>query len=430
MATERLRVVRDGTVLATLERQSPEDLQLTFEPRIVADAEGQPIVSTSLLVRAEPYRRDELLPFFEGFLPEEAARLRLARRLRLDANDVFGFLREIGRDCAGALSLLPEDADPSSTDQDDVVWLDESALAEKIRELGERPLAVEPGQGIRISLAGAQDKMAVVIEGERIGLPRGLFPSTHILKPASSEQDRGRPRFPALVANEAFCLAFAGLVGIGVPTISVRTVAGEKALLIERYDRVKIDGRVSRLHQEDFCQALGVRTLQKYEADGRPGVDRYLQLVRDWSSDAANDVDQLIDRIGFNYLVGNADAHAKNFSLLYSLDGIRLAPAYDILSTHLYGALSKEMATSVAGIFDPGALKPLHWRRWLASLDLSYERYGARLADLADRARTALPDAHRWAQERDIGDRHLKRIDELVAERATRLDALRRATAA
>ena len=430
MASERLGVVREGTVLATLERLSPDDLRLTFEPQIVDEAQGQPIVSTSLLVRAEPYRRDELLPFFEGLLPEEAVRLRLARRLRLDANDVFGFLREIGRDCAGALSLLPEDVDPTRRDPGDVVWLDERELAVKISELGERPLAVEPGQDIRISLAGAQDKMAVVAEGPRIGLPRGLLPSTHILKPASREQERGKPRYPALVANEAFCLALAGLVGIRVPTPSLRTIAGEKALLIERYDRVRVDGRVSRLHQEDFCQALGVRTLQKHEADGGPGVDRYLELVRRWSSDVANDVDELIDRIGFNYLIGNADAHAKNFSLLYSADGIRLAPAYDVLSTHLYTALSKEMATSVAGIFDPGALKPLHWKRWLTTLDLSSQRYGTRLADLAGRVQGALPDAHRWAQERDIDDPHLRKLDEVVAERAKRLGGLRRATAA
>ncbi len=430
MPSERLRVVRDGTVLAILERLSPDDLRLTFEPRIVDEAQGQPIVSTSLLVRAEPYRRDEVLPFFDGLLPEEAARLRLARRLRLDANDVFGLLREIGRDCAGALSLIPEDLAPSNGDLGGIAWLGERQLAEKINELGERPLAVEPGQNIRISLAGAQDKMAVVAQGKRIGLPRGLVPSTHILKPASREEERGKPRFPALVTNEAFCLTLAGLVGIRVPTLSIRTIARERALLIERYDRTRVDDRVRRLHQEDFCQALGVRTLQKYEADGGPGVDRYLELVRRWSSDAANDVDQLIDRIGFNYLVGNADAHAKNFSLLYSDDGIRLAPAYDILSTHQYAALSKDMATSVAGIFDPGALKPLHWKRWLTALDLSSERYGIRLADLADRVLGALSDAHRWAQEEDIEDRLLRKVDVIVAERAKRLGALRRASAA
>jgi serine/threonine-protein kinase HipA len=430
MPSERLRVIREETVLATLERRSPDDLRLTFEPRIVEEAAGQPIVSTSLLVRAEPYRRDELLPFFEGLLPEEGARLRLARRLRLDANDVFGFLREIGRDCAGALSLVPEDLAPNKAELGQIAWLTELELAQKINELGEHPLAVEPKQNIRISLAGAQDKMAVVVQGKRIGLPRGLVPSTHILKPTSREHERGKLRFPALVANEAFSMTLAGLVGIRVPTLTIRTIARENALLIERYDRASVDGRVIRLHQEDFCQALGIRTLQKYESDGGPGVDRYLDLVRRWSSDVANDIDQLIDRVGFNYLIGNADAHAKNFSLLYSSDGIRLAPAYDILSTSLYPALSTEMATSVAGIFDAGALKPLQWRRWLKALDLSSDRYGTRLADLADRIQEALPQAHRWVQEAGIEDRRLRKIDEIVAERAKRLSGLRRASAA
>jgi serine/threonine-protein kinase HipA len=425
MATEQLSVIRDRTIIASLERLSPDDLRLAYEPAIVERAAGEPVISTSLLVRSEPYRRDALLPFFDGLLPEDATRLRLARRLRLDVNDVFGFLREIGRDCAGALSVVPAGMDLSAEERDEVEWLDDRALAITIAELGERPLADEPRENIRISLAGVQDKMAVVLEGERIGLPRGLTPSTHILKPSSREQQRGRLRYPALVPNETFCVELARRSGLTAPAVAIRFVDGEAFLLIERYDRVRHDGRVTRLHQEDFCQALGVRSLQKYEADGGPGIDRYVELLRRWSANVASDVDELIDRIGFNYLIGNADGHAKNFSLLYATDGIRLAPAYDLVSTSVYPSLNQEMATAINGMHDARALQAVHWWKWFAALDLSAERYAVRLGALADRVQAALPTTLEWSRRERFHDALLDEIAVGIAQRGQTLGTIR-----
>lgn len=419
MASERLWVVRDRQVLATLERIAADDLRLTYEPEVVQQALGLPLISTSLLVRTEPYLRDELLPFFDGLLPEGPARTQLARRLRLDVLDVFGFLREIGRDCAGALALVPEGTDLTAlVAVSDIEWLSTEQVATKIGELSERPLAVEPAESIRISLAGVQDKMAVVVEGTRIGLPRGLTASTHILKPASREYDRrGRLAYPGLLSNEASCLTLAHQAGLRVPTVEIRSVANEAVLLIERYDRVRQAGHVRRLHQEDFGQALGVPTSRKYEKDGGPGVDRFLQLLRTWSKDTPADVDELMDRIGFNYLIGNADAHAKNSSLLYGDQGIRLAPAYDLLSTHVYPSLNHEMGTAINGMLDPRELKAIHWQKWLRALDLSAARYGGRLAELADRVEAAIPTTREWAAAQGIADPLFERIAQLVATR-------------
>ena len=428
MTSESLWVIRDAEVIATLERRTPEDIRLTYDREIVGRERGQPLISTSLVVQAEPYSRERLLPFFEGLLPEGGARLRLARTFRLDETDVFGLLREIGRDCAGALSLVPAGTDlAAESGKSGVEWLTEDELGKTIDELGERPLGVEPAHNIRISLAGVQDKMAVVVDGDRIGLPVGLAASTHVLKPSSREQHRGRLVYPGLIANEAFCELLASRCGLSAPAFSLRMIAGEPALLIERYDRERRDGQVTRLHQEDFCQALGVRTLYKYEADGGPGFDRFLELVRAWSSDVATDVDELIDRAALNYLVGNVDAHAKNYSLLRTRGGIRLAPAYDIVSTHVYPRLTTSMATAISGLFDPGALQPEHWRKWFKSLDLSTQRYEQRLANLAERAISAAPEVRKWIHEQALDHPVVSRIVALIMERAKRLSAVREA---
>ena len=421
MAAERLWVARATQVVASLERDEKSQLTLTYQSAVVKARADLPLLSTSLPVREEPYSQSELLPFFEGLLPEGSARDRLAVRLRLEPDDVFGFLREIGRDCAGAYSIVPVGTDLEAARHEGVEWLNQDQLAETVAELATRPLAVEPGEDIRISLAGAQDKMAVVVEGDRIGLPRGTTPSTHIIKPSSTARRGRRGRdlaYPALVANEAFCMSLARESGLTVPDVRVMDIDGEPALLISRYDRDSSNEQIERVHQEDFCQALGVPGRLKYEKDGGPDVSRYLALLRRWSADVADDVAQLVDLIAFNYLIGNADAHAKNFSLLHR-NGLRLAPAYDLLSTHVYDHLTKEMATSINGMFDSRAIKPVHWRKEIERLDLSVRLYARRLASLADRVEKGAPAARAQFEGGSVADKQIEQIIGLIRERAS-----------
>ena len=183
ISPERLWIIRDHAVVADLERNARNELTLRYRAEVIETTRDRPVISVSLPVRDEPYDDAQVATFFDGLLPEGVVRERLATRFRLDPTDVFGMLREFGRDCAGALSIVPEGADLAAQERD-VQWLDDAALAQRIAELDERPLADEPAQDIRISLAGAQRKMAVIVEGQRIGLPRGTTPSTHILKPA------------------------------------------------------------------------------------------------------------------------------------------------------------------------------------------------------------------------------------------------------
>jgi len=428
VAAEQLWVVRDGEILADLERVASGQLALRFRPEIAERADGAPLISVSLPVREAPYAEPQLRPFFEGLLPEGVIRDRLARRFRLDPTDVFAFLRAIGRDCAGALSIVEAGTDLATVRDEGVEWLDDAALAERVSELGVRPLADEPDEGIRISLAGVQDKMAIVVEGDRIGLPRGTTPSTHILKPASAERRGARGdklAYPSLVANEAFCTVVAGRAGLRVASVSVRRIAGEPALLIERYDRIRAGGGVARVHQEDFCQALAVSPLRKYEADGGPDLAAYLDLVRRWSVDVLSDQTELMDRVAYSYLIGNADAHAKNLSLLHSAAGIRLAPAYDLLSTAVYPHLKKDMALSINRMFDGNALRPIHWKKAFSQLGLSERLYAERFAALAERVLAAVPDARAELDSWVLRNGVLDGVVAVVSARAEVLKGLR-----
>lgn len=430
MTTERLWVLLDQEPVADLDRVDDAHLAFTYRPEVVERDRDRALLSISLPVRAEPYADAALLPFFEGLLPEGSALDRVARTLRLDPGDVFGLLREIGRDCAGAVSVVPEGTDLRAEQRSGTRWLDENALARHVRELTARPLAIDPAGGIRLSLAGAQDKMVVVVAPDgRIGLPRGTTPSTHILKPASLQREprSGDLLLPALVANELFCTLVAHHAGVVTVNVSILSIEGSPALLIERYDRTRRGDAVQRIHQEDMCQALAVRSFRKYEEQGGPGIDRFLRIIRRWSVDVATDQDEMIDRIALCYLIGNADAHAKNFSLLHAAEGIRVAPAYDLLSTHVYGHLDKRMATAINGLYDPERLRPIDWKRGLTRLHLSAGYYADRLSRLADRVEAAIPRAREDAARWDIRDDVLGRIASLVSSHADVLRGVRTA---
>lgn len=426
--SERLWVVYEAQVVATMERRDDGGLALTYTELAIELAEGRVLLSASLPVRREPYQESELMPFFDGLLPEEMVRQRLAIRLRIEPSDTFGFLREIGRECAGAFSVIPEGADLIAAENEGVAWLSEDDLAATIRDLAARPLGVEPAQDIRISLAGAQDKLVLVVADGRVGLPRGTTPSTHILKP-ESQVVRGRrrlPAFPGLVANEAFCMKLADLSGLNVPPIELMMIDGEPAIIIERYDREHVEHHIRRLHQEDFCQALGVPSFRKYEKDGGPGLPEYLELVGRYSSRVVDDEPELIQRVAFNYAIGNADAHAKNFSLLYPELGVaRLAPAYDLISTHVYGHLTHDMATSVNGMYDSRELQAIHWQKELIRLGLRERFYAGRLSDLADRIEAAVPHALTWITAEGLPHSIVDAVAAVVHERLAVLRGVR-----
>jgi len=348
-----LDVYLGGAKAGTLSQDEAGALSYAYEPGYLAGREPRAI-SFSMPLQEAPYVDRVARPFFSGLLPDEGARQRLAGALGISAGNAFGLLEVIGGECAGALSLYPAGQMPPSPDDDGVEALSPARLAEILDKLRERPL-LGGEEGVRLSLAGAQDKLAVCVEGEAIGLAKGGRPTTHILKASIQALDGS-------VENELFCLRLAARLKLPVPRVEMRRSGPIPFLLIERYDRSQHkDGTISRLHQEDFCQALSVPPELKYEQEGGPGIERSLDLIDRAAARPAADRLNFIRMLIFHYLVGNADAHGKNYALLYRGKAADLAPLYDVLCTAAYPRLAKKLAMAIGGRSVADTLQLKHW---------------------------------------------------------------------
>jgi serine/threonine-protein kinase HipA len=280
---------------------------------------------------------------FGGLLPEGDVREVLARNLGISERNDYGLLEEVGGDVAGAITLLPDGVEPPVEPTSEP--LDDEGLARLLGDLPQRPLAADAAEGIRLSLAGAQPKVPVIIDDRgQMALPtNSAAPTTHILKP---EPDR----FPGLVDNEAFCMALARACELPVAEVrKAETASGHRFLIVERYDRDLTADPIRRLHQEDFCQALGLPAEKKYQQEGGPTVAQCAELIRSTTPVPAQELPRLMRALAFNWIVGNCDAHGKNYSLLYDRGAPTLAPLYDIVSTVIYPELTTRLAMSVDG---------------------------------------------------------------------------------
>lgn len=354
----RLRVFLDNELVGELERQAPTRYRFAFDAALVArHGEGSVILSASLPVREEPYSNGRTKPFFEGLLPEGVARREVARAVGVSESNGFGLLEAIGSDCAGAVVVLPSDQDRPSDGE--IHWLNTEEIAARLRDLPNRPLGIDPQEGIRLSLGGVQQKLVVTrAPNGDIGQPAGGAPSTHIIKP-----DQGG--YEDLVPNEAFCLGVARRIGLDAAGAEIAQFEEIEALLVERFDRsIAGDGRIVRLHQEDMCQALGILPGAKYENEGGPSFAQMFELLRGIGT--ARDLTTLATAALVNFLLGNSDAHGKNFALLYARPGsVRFGPLYDIVSTAVYPELTRRLAMSIAGEDDPSAVTRDGWTEML-----------------------------------------------------------------
>lgn len=313
-------------------------------------------ISLSMPIRAEAYEDSQARAFFSGLLPDDIARHRLARYLGLSEKNPFALLEAIGGECAGALSLYPEGQTLIPQKKEDIEILDNNKLREILDLLKRRPL-MAGGDNLRLSLAGAQDKIAVTIVDGSIALVKGTTPTSHILKPLIED-------IKDSVHNEYFCLSLAKLMDIETPEVEIHWLGDTPYFLVKRYDRKIVpDKNIQRLHQEDFCQALGILPELKYEREGGPSIAKSLELLHQYSLQPAVDRIAFIQRVIFNFLIGNADAHGKNYSLLYTDRLPTLAPAYDLLCTALYPNLSHKMAMRIGGKYEPDFVFLHHWHQ-------------------------------------------------------------------
>lgn len=319
-------------------------------------------ISLRLPLQEASFNEQSSTIFFDNLLPEEAVREQVAAYYRLSSSDTFSLLRAIGADCAGALSILPQEERPRSPAEYKYRNIPVAELPKYLAALPLAPLGAGR-QGVRLSLAGAQSKtsLRVIWESEEpFDEPLGGAPGTHLIKPSSNANN-----YSYLPENEFFCSVLGQGLKIEVPEARL-TDTMPRAYVIHRYDRVQTPSGIIRVHQEDFCQALGFPRTRKYQEHGGPGYKQIFALL-DHCRNPDQDKRKLLQGIVFNYLTGNADAHAKNISLLYDAPPKpRLAPFYDLVCTAVYPAVNKNMALKINRKKNP---RHVHRSDWQALCD-------------------------------------------------------------
>lgn len=411
MSLRVLNVWWDGRRVGQVTQNVHGELGFAYAPEWLADAQA-PALSASLPKSGDTFSRRQCRPFFGGLLPEEGQRDAAAQALGVSRGNDFALLDRLGGDVAGALQLLPEGEVPVAPVADArAVPLDDEGLLRVLDALPLRPL-LAGAEGLRLSLAGAQSKVPVVLVDRAVALPVAGQATTHILKPPIT-------RFAATTENEAFVMRLARAVGLDVADVEPRVVRGRTFLLVERFDRRRApDGIVQRIHQEDFCQALGVPPETKYASEGGPTFRDCFALLRRVSATPAIDVLKLLDAVVFNLIAGNADAHGKNFSILYRAEGAALAPLYDLLATVAYPDISPKLAMKIGKRATLGEVDLKGWTAFATDTGLGLPLIRRRVQELSDSVLAkALPVAEALVQPGLDGDA-LVRFADLARDRA------------
>jgi serine/threonine-protein kinase HipA len=411
--TRTLDIWWDGRMVGQLTQDKYGELGFAYAPAWLDDEQAPPL-SASLPRRAEPFSRRACRPFFGGLLPEESQRDAVARALGVSRANDFALLDRLGGDVAGAIQLVPSGEEPHTPAPDQrPTPLDDAGLMRLLDTLPVRPLLAGE-EGLRLSLAGAQSKAPVVLVDGAVALPAPGQPTTHILKPPIA-------RFAATTENEAFVMRLAAAIGLDVAPVEARILRDRTFLLIQRYDRaIGDDGLVRRIHQEDFCQALSVVPETKYASEGGPAFRDCFALLRRVAARPAVDALKLLDAVIFNVIAGNADAHGKNFSILYDADGPRLAPLYDLLATAAYPDLSPKFAMKIGKSATLAELDDAGWAAFAADAGLGLPLIRRRVAEISkgvlERATAVTAELSRPGLDRKA----LEQLTRMIRDRAER----------
>lgn len=326
-----LNVFLNSRLVGRLRQEASGAIDFTYDPEWLGWAPAIP-VSLSLPLREERYIGAPVMAVFDNLLPDnDDIRRTLAARVRADGVDAFSLLGAIGRDCVGALQFLPADMAPGPAGVVEGVQLDTAQVGALLGDLARAPLGLTEDASFRISLAGAQEKTALLFKDGAWWAPTGTTPTTHILKPQIGPANG--VDLSQSVENEYLCMKLTKAIGLPVADVEIADFDGRRALVVERFDRRWAqDGRLLRLPQEDMCQALSTPPAIKYEAHGGPGIEKILRVLSGSDEPALDQATFLKANIWF-WLLGATDGHAKNFSVALGPGGrYRLTPLYDILS--------------------------------------------------------------------------------------------------
>lgn len=330
-----LRVLINNHLVGRLEKEPGGAVSFQYDDAWL-NWEHNFSVSLSLPLRKSAYRGKPVMAVFDNLLPDHAhIRRRLAERTGAEGTDIYSLLTQIGRDCVGAMQFLPEDEDLDASGGIQGDPLSENDIEQLLASLKGAPLGIDPDQDFRISIAGAQDKTALLYHKGQWLRPIGTTPTTHIFKPQLGEipTSTGVVDMTASVDNEHYCLKLLKNFGLPVAQTQIMTFGERRVLVVERFDRQWLgDGRLLRLPQEDFCQALGVPSSQKYQTDGGPDAKKIIRFLNASDDPSFDQVAFFKSQILF-WLIGATDGHAKNFSVfLRPGNSFQLTPFYDVLS--------------------------------------------------------------------------------------------------
>lgn len=384
-------------------------LVLRYEPAWVTSRGAFPISLTMPLNRPE-HTADVVLPWLMNLLPEGEPLRAMTRAMGVSPDDVLGMIDQTGRDLAGALTV----GRPRPGEKPGHIAIDgETELERIIEALPAKPFLVGD-EGVSMSLAGAQDKLPLALLDGRLVIPTGGASSTHILKPDN-------PKLPGSVQNEALCMVLAKRCGIPTAEVTTGKAGARSYLLVTRYDRVESAGDTNRLHQEDFCQALGKPPVAKYQHNSSGVVGPSLQdmfgVVREHMT--ARDINRLLDAVIFNIAIGNVDSHAKNYSILLTAGRPALAPLYDLMSGADWPNITQNHAQSIGDQRRGRHIYGRHWRRMAAETGLAGPATVRRVEFVTSRILTELPRAVEEVAAMPAGGAYLGRFQAAISERAS-----------
>jgi len=383
---------------------------LRYDPAWRQDGAAIPLSLTMPLTETE-HPPEVVTPWLMNLLPEGEPLRAMTRAIGIAREDVLGLIAQTGRDLAGAFTVgrsRPQES-PGFTP------IAASADFERIiEELPARPFLVGE-DGVSMSLAGAQDKLPLAMRGGDLAIPTGGAASTHILKPDN-------PRLPGSVQNEALCMVLARRCGLSVADVTTHQAGQRDYLLVTRYDRLVHGEQVSRLHQEDLCQALGRPPAAKYQHNQSgvlgPSLADLFGLLR--AHMTARDINRLLDAVIFNIAIGNVDSHAKNYSILLAAAGrAELAPLYDLMSGLDWPNITENHAQDVGGQRRGRHIYGRHWRRMAKETGLAGPGALRRVRQVVERVLGQLPAAASEVAAMPAGaGARLARFEAAIAERA------------
>jgi len=414
--TRRLGLWMNGALVGhwSLAPNAPDKLQ--YDAHWIASPQGRPLsLSLPFMPGNPPLRGPQVRAYFENLLPDsKEIRERLARRFHTGSTAAFDLLSEIGRDCVGALEILPDGQSSSGPGPLQAQALSEAQVAQWLRgTTSPATLAGADEQELRISIAGAQEKTALLLHQGRWCLPQGSTPTTHIFKLPLGLIGGMKLDMRHSVENEWLCAQILKAFGLPVADCQMLQFEDQKALVVERFDRAwwqspQGEAQLLRLPQEDCCQALGLPPEAKYEADGGPGMDRLLDLLEGSQAREADRRNFFKAQLLF-WMLCATDGHAKNFSLFLRPGGrFQLTPLYDVLSA--YPVLGE----------GPAKLSPFRVRMAMA---VRAKNPHWRMADIQRRHWEALGARHGVVS--DAGRAATAVIDELVSQTPSVIDTLR-----